>query len=235
MNASRLILSCEHAGNGVPARYRPLFAGNPDVLATHRAYDIGIAAVAAALQKALNCPLIRYTWTRLLIDVNRTRKTSQFSEFSSELSEADKKKLIESYYLPYRQQLQQAIARGRSSKPVLHLSLHSFTPVLKGRRRNADIGLLYDPAKKQETVFARDFQEYLRARSALRVRRNYPYLGRAEGMTTWLRRQYSSQQYWGIELEVNQSLLQALRPQTRANFVSLMAGYLQTAIEQRKG
>jgi hypothetical protein len=38
----------------------------------------------------------------------------------------------------------------------------------------------------------------------LRVRRNYPYLGRADGLTTYLRRRFPAGAYIGVELEVNQ-------------------------------
>ena len=38
-------------------------------------------------------------------------------------------------------------------KQVLHVAVHSFTPVLHGERRNADVGLLYDPARPRERAF----------------------------------------------------------------------------------
>ena len=38
----------------------------------------------------------------------------------------------------------------------------------------------------------------------LRVRRNYPYRGDADGLTTTLRRRFPWQRYLGIEIEVNQ-------------------------------
>jgi hypothetical protein len=36
------------------------------------------------------------------------------------------------------------------------------------------------------------------------VRRNYPYRGYADGLTTHLRRRYRGRAYIGIEIEVNQ-------------------------------
>lgn len=39
------------------------------------------------------------------------------------------------------------------------------------------------------------------------MRRNYPYLGRADGLTTHLRRALKTPRYLGIELELNQALL----------------------------
>jgi predicted N-formylglutamate amidohydrolase len=38
----------------------------------------------------------------------------------------------------------------------------------------------------------------------LRLRRNYPYQGRADGLTASLRRHHPDAAYVGIELEVNQ-------------------------------
>jgi hypothetical protein len=38
----------------------------------------------------------------------------------------------------------------------------------------------------------------------LRVRSNYPYLGKGDGFTSFLRKRHGSSQYIGIELEVNQ-------------------------------
>jgi len=38
---------------------------------------------------------------------------------------------------------------------VIHVAVHSFTPTLRGVRRNADVGLLYDPARPGELALAR--------------------------------------------------------------------------------
>jgi predicted N-formylglutamate amidohydrolase len=37
-----------------------------------------------------------------------------------------------------------------SKKPVLHLSIHSFTPIWSGVERKVDIGILFDPDNKSE-------------------------------------------------------------------------------------
>jgi hypothetical protein len=39
------------------------------------------------------------------------------------------------------------------------------------------------------------------------VRRNYPYRGNADGLTTALRRVHGADRYVGIEVELNQRLL----------------------------
>jgi len=42
----------------------------------------------------------------------------------------------------------------------------------------------------------------------LRLRRNYPYQGRGDGLTASLRKRYPDETYVGIELEVNQGLVE---------------------------
>jgi predicted N-formylglutamate amidohydrolase len=97
------------------------------------------------------------------------------------------------------------IAHGEK---VLHISVHTFTPVLNGKIRETDVGLLFDPSKALEKDFVRIWKFNLgRFSPALKVRFNYPYLGRADGFTTYLRKKYP-RNYMGIELEVNQALLE---------------------------
>ena len=221
MNAVRsIILSCEHAGNRVPSRYRSLFAASPGVLKSHRAVDIGIRPVAAHMAKLLDCPLCLYPWTRLLIDTNRTRRRSLFSAYSRGLPQADREHVLETYYLPYRQALERAVGRYAEAGRAVHLSLHSFTTIFEGCVRNADIGLLYDPARTEEADFAKRLGPLLAERTGLRIRRNYPYAGRADGMTSWLRRRFPQTRYLGIEIEFNQALLAERRPKTLAEAVA---------------
>ena len=95
---------------------------------------------------------------------------------------------------------------------VLHLSVHSFAEVYEGRRRQADVGLLYDPARAGERALCRSWQQRLTAATGYRVRRNYPYRGVSDGHVTALRRRYPPGRYWGVELELNQRLV--ARPET---------------------
>ena len=114
--------------------------------------------------------------------------------------------MLERYYQPYRVWLEthvrEAIARGER---VLHVSAHSFTPQLHGVVRRADVGLLYDPRRALELRFCRAWQQAIEAASpGIRVRRNYPYRGYDDGLTTYLRTLFPAGRYAGIEIEVNQ-------------------------------
>ena len=54
------------------------------------------------------------------------------------------------------------------------------------------------------------WKEALAASAAqLRVRRNYPYAGNGDGLTSYLRQRFADSDYIGIELEVNQRLVAA--------------------------
>jgi hypothetical protein len=43
--------------------------------------------------------------------------------------------------------------------------------------------------------------------SDLRVRRNYPYAGKGDGLTSHMRLRFAQSDYVGIELEVNQGIV----------------------------
>jgi predicted N-formylglutamate amidohydrolase len=207
-----VLISCEHAGNRIPAAYRALFGGAGAVLRSHRGYDPGALGVARELAETLAAPLIVSTVSRLLIELNRSpRHPRLYSEFTRGLPPAQRRQLLEQVYLPYRARIEalvaDAVAQGRR---VLHVSSHSFTPVLDGEERQTDIGLLYDPGRDAERVFCRRWRATLQAAApACRIRLNYPYSGKSDGLTTWLRRRFGAEHYAGIELEINQKHAQA--------------------------
>lgn len=205
MSEVRLVLSCEHASNHVPARYRGRIPRS--VLESHRGWDPGALAVARRLARAFVVRLHAGDVSRLLVDLNRSPHHPRlFSEYVGNLDAEAKAAVLERYYRPYREGLEDDIGTHIDAGfRVLHLSVHSFVPLLRGVRRRADVGLLYDPARSRE----RDLAARLRGRlapSGLRVRRNYPYRGTADGLTTYLRTVFPGRHYAGIEIELNQAL-----------------------------
>jgi predicted N-formylglutamate amidohydrolase len=67
------------------------------------------------------------------------------------------------------------------------------------------VGLLYDPRRATEKRFCLAWKRELEAADPrLEVRRNYPYRGYADGLTTHLRRGFPDARYSGVEIEVNQ-------------------------------
>ncbi len=208
-----VIVSCEHGGNSVPSRYAALFKDKKRLLENHRGYDFGALELAIKISESLGCPIYFSTVTRLLVDLNRSpRNHRKFSEVVRPLDPKEKGFILERYYWPYREEVQSGVKRFVSRGSVLHLSIHSFTPVLKGVKRSADIGLLYDPVRKAESKFCEKWRRaILSTDGSIRVRRNYPYRGVSDGMTSYLRKFFPERVYWGIELEVNQKYLRGER------------------------
>ncbi len=202
-----VVITCEHGGNRIPAPYRDLFYRHQALLDSHRGYDAGALTMARALAAAFAAPLVASTVSRLLADLNRSVGHPRlYSEATRPVPANVRQRILQYYYQPYRAQaerlVRQAIAdRGR----VLHLSSHSFTPELDGKVRDADIGLLYDPARSSEAELCGRWKASLQACAPeFTVRRNYPYAGKGDGLTAWFRRRLPPGAYAGIELEINQ-------------------------------
>jgi predicted N-formylglutamate amidohydrolase len=201
------LLSCEHGGNGVPRLYRSLFSGAGDLLQSHRGYDIGALDFARRLAAALGVPLHANGVTRLLVDANRSLSSrTLFSEFSRNQPAFRRESILATYYHPYRRVIDAEVSAAiASGARVIHLSVHSFTPVFAGAVRRADIGLLYDPRRRAELVLCRQWQQRLQREGAgLRVLCNDPYRGTSDSVVTALRRLHDEKSYLGIEIEINQ-------------------------------
>ena len=222
------VLSCEHAVNTIPAHHQPLFHQQESVLKTHRAIDIGALEVACHLHQTMACDFEQTSISRLLIDCNRSLNHKQcFSEFTKKLSAEDKQTLIDTYYLPYRQKVETIIQNHiDKGAQVLHLSVHSFTPELNGKIRNAAIGLLYDYTRHGEREVARVWKGLIELQTpAFRVRMNYPYHGKSDGLTSHLRKIHSEHDYLGLEIECNQALLSD--DESRKDVSTVLAASLQ--------
>lgn len=206
----QLVVSCEHGGNYVPPPYQTLFRSQEELLNSHRGYDPGALPLARALAKGMAAPLKKSQTTRLLVDLNRSPGShSLFSEISRELKKQQKNQLLAKQYRPYRTAVSETIygliANGIQ---VVHLSVHSFTPILRGNERNADLGLLYNPTFCEDKTFCQNWGHLLAEQlPELKIRYNYPYRGTSDGLVSSMRNNLEQKDYLGIELEINQRLL----------------------------
>ena len=178
---------------------------------SHRGWDAGALELGRQMADAFGVPLHAATTTRLLIDLNRSIGHRQlFSEITRPLSPEHRREIVDRYYRPHRQAVEADIDRHiESGARVIHVASHSFTPTLDGVERRADVAWLYDPRRHAESVFVRDWlMELARRAPGLRLRRNYPYQGRGDGLTASLRKRHPDESYVGIELEVNQGLVE---------------------------
>ena len=177
------------------------------MLHSHRGYDAGALAYARDFARGFGAPLVYSTTSRLLVELNRSpHHPDVFSRVTRNLSSDERERIMQRYYRPYRSAVESHVSGAASrGEHVLHISCHSFTPRMSGVTRTAEIGLLYDPARECESAFSTTWQSALeRFAPKWRVRRNYPYRGSADGLTTYLRSRFGCDVYRGIEIEVNQ-------------------------------
>jgi predicted N-formylglutamate amidohydrolase len=126
------------------------------------------------------------------------------------ISTAQAEKVLAEYYYPYRQKIENQVSGWvEQGYSVLHVSIHSFPPELNGNVRKADIGLLYDPKREREQLFAARWRQQLHlVLPKIKIRYNYPYKGTSDGFISQLRRNFSNVQYAGLELTINQQYME---------------------------
>jgi predicted N-formylglutamate amidohydrolase len=224
----KLVLTCEHGGNIILKDYVSIFKNQQNVLNSHRGYDLGSLDLFNFLKPLSDFSASSET-SRLLIELNRSlHHKNLFSEYSKGLSKTEKENLIQSYYLVYRNKVEKEIQSFiEAGELVLHLSVHSFTPVLNEDIRNCDIGLLFDSRRSSEKQFCKSFKaDLVKENPKYRVRFNYPYLGKADGFTTYLRKQFP-ENYMGIELEINQkfSINNKMDEKLKQNLFNVIKNY----------
>lgn len=177
---SRYFLTCDHAGRRIPQRLGTLGLEEPD-LSRHIAWDIGAASVARQLSDALDAPLVAQTYSRLVIDCNRSPARHDSIATISESTEVPGNKGIsaaeaagrrDEIFQPYHDAIAGGLAPREATerRPIL-VCVHSFTPVYKGVQRPLHIGLLYN----RDERMARVLHDLIAAEDELVIGHNEPY------------------------------------------------------------
>ncbi len=144
------VLVCDHASNRVPERLGTLGL-EVDLLADHIGWDPGAADVARRLAAHLDSPLVLSGYSRLVIDCNRPLGHAEsIAERSAGvsipgnlgLSPLERSIRIDALFRPYHDAIA-GLLDGRSHRPTILISIHSFTPVLNGQLRPWHIGISY--------------------------------------------------------------------------------------------
>jgi predicted N-formylglutamate amidohydrolase len=209
------IVTAEHASNAVPDALETLGLSD-ETLASHVAWDPGVAPVAAALAAALEAPLFVGEYSRLVADLNRSPGSAEvvpevafgvIVPGNLGLDAAARNAREARYHRPYWTKVGAALSNLRP--PILHLSIHSFTESLHGKRRDVDLGILIDPDRPLEAEVSGLLRPKLHA-FGFDVRENEPYDGRGDGLTTRLRSARAPLDYAGVEIEISQRLLPEL-------------------------
>jgi len=148
--AAPICLVCEHASAFIPASLKDLGL-QPDSRESHAVWDIGGRALALALAKKLDAPLVASRISRLVYDCNRPPSAPDAIPARTEvievpgnanLSDHDKTHRVAEIYHPFRELLFTTLEAFKTP-PVL-VTIHTFTPIWHGELRAVELGLLHD-------------------------------------------------------------------------------------------
>jgi predicted N-formylglutamate amidohydrolase len=203
-----LVLTCEHASFSVPPEYNTLGLAHEEIR-RHIGWDIGARTVVQSLVQILDAPAVCSRYSRLLIDCNRDLSDHDLIVPQSDgtrvpgnqhLSEAEQHKRIAQFYRPYHTAIDQVLGNVAVRDAAL-LSIHSFTPVLGEKKREFDLGILFD----RYDDLAQEVGQRLQQRG-YRVRYNEPYSG-VDGLIFSARDHGDRNGLMYLELEVNNGLI----------------------------
>lgn len=220
-----VFLTCEHASQRLPAGWS---WPEPDrrLLDTHWAYDLGARELALELAHALDASAVLARFTRLLVDPNRQEEHDDVFRaladgepvlLNTGLDDSERERRLAGYHRPYHQAVDAALAAVDA--PLL-FSVHSFTPLYQGERREVELGVLFN----------RDEADALALGAALsrrfeRVAYNEPWSGRM-GLIYAAERHATAHGKLALELEVRQDL--AVDPGYRARLVDALAAFFRS-------
>lgn len=206
---SPIVLVCEHASPFIPETLENL--GLPDALReTHIAWDPGAMDVAKRLSNKLGASLISGGVSRLVYDCNRPPGAVGAIPEESEifdvpgnrgLSEQERKVRADLVYHPFHSALAKLL-KSRDATPVL-VTIHSFTPVYFGQKRETEIGILHDKDARLADAMLQSAETQARQ---WKVERNAPY-GPQDGVTHTLQRHALPNRLLNVMIEVRNDLL----------------------------
>lgn len=223
------VLICEHASRFIPAALGGL---GLDVVAasSHAAWDIGALDLSVELMGALDAPLVHSRVSRLVYDCNRPPEREdampQVSEVFSvpgnmNLTDAQRAQRVRDVYEPFKQ-LVSSTLDSRSEPPVV-FTIHSFTPVYKGKPRSVELGILHDADDRAAQLMLRHSEG-----SGLRVALNEPYSA-TDGVTHTLREHAIRRGLPNVMIEVRNDLIDSAKGVNR--IAGLLMPILQSVIK----
>ncbi|MEM9814503.1 MAG: N-formylglutamate amidohydrolase [Pseudomonadota bacterium] len=231
-----ILLLCDHASNAEPPGIA-LGIAEKD-MTRHIAWDVGARGVTLAMAEALGSPAVLSRFSRLVIDPNRGEDdpTLLMKLYDGTLipgnryaDAAERERRLATCHRPYHQAITATIdamiAAGQTPKLV---SIHSFTPQLRGRPpRPWHVGLLWDrDARLVEPLFETLAEERLADGTPLVIGDNEPYTGALEG--DCLYRHGTSRGIPHVLIEVRNDLIATA--DTQGSWGRLLAGTLLRAI-----
>ena len=158
-----LLIIADHASNYIPKKYNKLGLKKKDII-THKAYDPGIKDLAINLSNKLNSQLVLGQYSRLLIDCNRdVDDPTLISAISDRTLILGNKKItkqernyrINKIYRPYHKKINKMILEKKIN---MIISLHSFNPIFKGKKRSFKYGILSNQDRRLSNLILNELK-----------------------------------------------------------------------------
>ncbi|WP_374832290.1 N-formylglutamate amidohydrolase [Paenochrobactrum pullorum] len=208
---SGIVLTADHASRALPERYGSLGLDAAQ-FDRHIAYDIGVADLTRKLAAKLDAPAVLGGFSRLLIDPNRGEDDPTLIMQLSDgavipgnypMDAQEREKRLNAFYRPYHDQVSGLVdeVREQSGRAPFIVSIHSYTPVWRGKARPWHCGLLWD----KDDRALRPLLEMLRAEHLLITGDNEPYDGALRNDAMF--KHATSKGYPHILIEVRQDLI----------------------------
>ena len=200
------LLTCEHASMRLPAPWEwPL--DDRRLVGDHWSWDPGAAEVCADLARDLGACAVLSRFTRLLCDPNRAEGSGNLFRdiadgapilLNADLSAAEVERRLAGYYRPFHA----AVDRAAVAHPGrLVFSVHTFSPIYEGQRREVEVAVLYDHAEEDlGHLFAHAMEQ-----QGLKVWHNEPWSGK-DGLIFSAARAAKAHGRRPLELEVRNDL-----------------------------
>ncbi|MBW3096597.1 N-formylglutamate amidohydrolase [Pseudohoeflea coraliihabitans] len=228
---SDIVLVCEHAGMLLPASVGTL--GLPDaVLASHIGWDIGALGLSEKLSARLDAALVMQPYSRLVYDCNRPPEAPSAIPHKSEiydipgnegLSAQERQERATAIYAPFHAAVERLLdERQTAGRASLIVTVHSFTPIYFGARRDGELGILHDA----DSRLADRLMAAANGLGLSGVRRNYPYSA-SDGVTHTLQRHGLARGLENAMLEVRNDLIAA--PEGQAVWAKRIQALLEQA------
>jgi len=205
------VLVADHAGRLLPHALESLGLDEID-LVSHIAWDIGIAEVTANLSDTLDAPYVAQSYSRLVIDCNRSVGATDSIVAASAgtpipgnqaISASDREARARHIFHPYHDHIRGLLDRRvRHNQPTIVVAMHSFTPVFMGNARPWHVGVLYG----RDSRLADLLLGLLRSEPGLSVGDNEPYSA-SDGTDFTIAEHGERRGLPHVEIEIRQDLI----------------------------
>ena len=181
----KLLIVADHASNYIPKNYNNLGLTKKEIL-THKAYDPGVRDLAINLSKKLNSQLVLGQYSRLLIDCNRDVDDPTLISVISDrklilgnikITKQERVNRINKIYNPYHEKIKKKILEKKIN---VIISLHSFNPIFKGKKRFLKYGILSNQDRRLSDLILNELKKKKNI-----VGDNKPYKGSLIGDTLY--------------------------------------------------